>query len=220
MKKQEFYKIGRIILFSGYLLGLCLVFLFDAQPQPGAKFDESSLTEYFQESTFFLVVLIIFFNITKRKSTAALSILIGGFFLTAFIREFDAVLDRYVYDGAWQTLVSIVFVLVVFSIYKNHRALRKIIPGFMTSYPFGMMITGMMVTFVYSRLFGETFMWQTVMEENYMRSVKNAAEESIELLGDSLILFSAIEYNVWSKKQEIREDLIESNSPASSFNLH
>ena len=202
MKKTEFFKISRIILYSGYLLALSLVFLYDAQPQPGQKFDESSLTEYFQEGSFFLTVILYLFYVLKRKTTAALSILIGGFFLMAFIREFDAVLDRYVFDGAWQTLAFSVLGLLIFSVYKNATVLGKTIPSYMVSYPFGMMISGMLVTFIYSRLFGESIMWQTLMEDDYIRSVKNAAEESIELLGDSLILFSAIEYGVWATKKE------------------
>lgn len=202
MKKTEFFKIGRIILYSGYLLALSLVFLYDAQPNPTQKFAEDSLTEYFQEGSFFLTVLLFLFYTLKRKSTSAISILIGGFFLMAFIREFDAVLDKYVFDGAWQTLAFTVLALVGFSIYKNATALGKTIPSYMVSYPFGMMISGMLVTFIYSRLFGESIMWQSVMEESYIRSVKNAAEESIELLGDSLILFSAIEYGVWATKKE------------------
>ncbi len=202
MKRQEFFKIGRIVIFSGYLLALSLIFLHDAQPQPGQKFNESSLTEYFQEGSFFLVVLLFLFNVLERKTTSALSILIGGFFLMALIREFDAVLDSYVFDGAWQTLAFTVLALVAYSIFRNKSSLGQTIPGYMRSYPFGMMIAGMMVTFVYSRLFGESIMWQTVMEESYIRSVKNAAEESIELLGDSLILFSAIEYSIWAKTQE------------------
>lgn len=202
MQKTEFFKIGRIIIYSGYLLALSLVFLYDAEPKPILKFSESSLTEYFQEGSFFLTVLLFSFYALKRKATTALSIIIGGFFLMAFIREFDAVLDQYVFDGAWQTLAFSVLALIFFSIYKNWKVLGKQIVSFMISYPFGIMITGMMVTFVYSRLFGESIMWQSVMEDGYNRSVKNAAEESIELLGDTIVLFSAIEYGLWASKKE------------------
>ena len=112
----------------------------------------------------------------------------------ALIREFDAFLDHNVYDGAWQTLVLIVLLFVIYRSYINRKSLFEALPGFMASYPFGLVIAGMIITFAYSRLFGESIMWKTVMEENYIRNVKNAVEESIELLGDSIILFSAIEF--------------------------
>ncbi len=119
----------------------------------------------------------------------------------AFIREFDAFLDIYIYDGAWQTLVLIVIGFVGYKTFRNRTDLIKTIPDYMSSFPFGMLIGGMLVTFIYSRLFGESIMWKTVMEEHYIRDVKNAVEESVELLGDSIILFAGIEFLFWARKK-------------------
>ncbi len=54
---------------------------------------------------------------------------------------------------------------------------------------------------VFSRLFGMGEMWQGLMQENYMRGVKNTAEEGVELLSYSLIVFSAIWYNQSESRQ-------------------
>ncbi len=201
MTKEQIFKIIRIIIYSGYLLALSLVFLHDARSTEG-KFYENSLTEYFQEGTFFITVLAYLFCTINYKKTASLSLLVGGFFLMAFIREFDAVLDAYVYDGAWQTLVLIVIVFIGYKSFRSRDSLMNQLPHYMISYPFGLMIGGMLVTFIYSRLFGETIMWKTVMEENYVRDVKNAVEESVELLGDSIILFAGLEFIFWAKNNE------------------
>lgn len=201
MTKDQIFKIARIIFYSGYLLSLSLVFLYDARSTTG-KFYENSLTEYFQEGTFFLTVLAYLFCTINFRETASISLLIGGFFLMAFIREFDAVLDAYVYDGAWQTLVLMVILFVGYRTYRSWKSIQGIIPNYMASYPFGLMIGGMLVTFIYSRLFGETIMWKTVMEEHYIRDVKNAVEESVELLGDSIILFAGLEFIFWAKNQD------------------
>ncbi|MEM7109855.1 MAG: hypothetical protein AAF519_16640 [Bacteroidota bacterium] len=201
MTKNQIFKIVRIIIYSGYLLALSLVFLYDARSTTG-KFYENSLTEYFQEGTFFLTVMAYLFCTFNFKQTAAISVLIGGFFLMAFIREFDAVLDAYVYDGAWQTLVLIVIAMVGYRSYRSWKSIKRMLPDYMSSYPFGLMIGGMLVTFIYSRLFGEAIMWKTVMEENYVRDVKNAVEESVELLGDSIIFFAGLEFIFWAKKQD------------------
>jgi len=205
MNKEQIFKIVRIIIYSGYLLALSMVFLHDARPEVSYKFSESSLTEYFQEGTFFLTSLIYLFCTLNYKKTSAISILVGGFFLMAFIREFDAFLDMYVFDGAWQTLAFTVLGLTLFKSYKNWGKLKATLPSYMNTYPFGLMIGGMLVTFIYSRLFGESIMWKTVMEENYVRNVKNAVEESVELLGDSIILIGAIEFFFWSRKQSVTD---------------
>ena len=117
----------------------------------------------------------------------------------AFIREFDAFLDHKVHDGAWQVLVLIVLATVLYKSYQNRKALWNSLPNYLLSYPFGIMISGMIITFAYSRLIGESIMWQTVMEENYIRNVKNAVEESVELLGDSIILFGVVEFFMYAK---------------------
>ena len=199
MAKKQILTLVRIIIYSGYLLALSLVFLHDAQPNPTGKFNEDSLTEYFQEGTFFLTVLAYLFCTINYKKTASISLLVGGFFLMAFIREFDAVLDLYVFDGAWQTLVLVVLIFVGYKSFKSWSDIKLSTPDYFSSYPFGLMIAGMLVTFIYSRLFGESIMWKSVMEENYIRDVKNAVEESVELLGDSIILFAGLEFVFWAK---------------------
>jgi hypothetical protein len=55
------------------------------------------------------------------------------------------------------------------------------------------MVTGFLVTFVFSRLFGRTKLWEAILEADYNRWGKNAAEEGIELLGYSLFLIAGIE---------------------------
>ena len=205
MKKDPILKILRIIIYSIYLLSLSLVFLYDAGLEElrvesiQAKFNEDSLTERFQESTFLVIVILCFVCSWLYRKTAALAFLMGGFFLMALIREFDAFLDYNVHDGTWQVLVLVVLVIVIYKSYKNRKALWNAVPGYLLSYPCGIMISGMIITFAYSRLIGESIMWQTVMEENYVRNVKNAVEESVELLGDSIILFGAIEFFLYAR---------------------
>ncbi|MCG7587258.1 hypothetical protein MHN01_16625, partial [Photobacterium sp. OFAV2-7] len=48
--------------------------------------------------------------------------------------------------------------------------------------------------FVFARIYGMGDLWQGAMQENYLRSVKNLAEEGVELLAYSLIVFAAAWY--------------------------
>ncbi|MDX1556111.1 MAG: hypothetical protein R3212_08800, partial [Xanthomonadales bacterium] len=50
-----------------------------------------------------------------------------------------------------------------------------------------------LVLLVFSRLFGRASFWQSVMGEDYLRVVKNIAEEGTELLGYGLIAIAAVE---------------------------
>jgi hypothetical protein len=67
----------------------------------------------------------------------------------------------------------------------------------------GLLLAGFLITFIFSRLFGKTSFWQTLMGERYFRSVKNAAEECIELLGYGLLLAAAAEFYLLAKPKKI-----------------
>ncbi len=78
----------------------------------------------------------------------------------------------------------------------------------------------MLITFAYSRLMGESILWQTLMEENYVRNVKNAVEESIELLGDTIILFGAMEFFLLAEQENSRKPEEHAPAPKQQVQAH
>ncbi|BCB08930.1 hypothetical protein HHSLTHF2_28200 [Vreelandella venusta] len=61
------------------------------------------------------------------------------------------------------------------------------------TFAFGLFTAGVLVTYIFSRLYGRQDFWRAVMQDTYIREFKDVAEEAIELLGYSLILFAMIE---------------------------
>ncbi|MDN6314120.1 MAG: hypothetical protein L0J56_02290, partial [Halomonas sp.] len=61
------------------------------------------------------------------------------------------------------------------------------------SFSLGLFTAGFFTTYAFSRLYGRKEFWQAVMQEHYMGNIKSMAEEVVELLGYSLILFAMIE---------------------------
>jgi hypothetical protein len=61
------------------------------------------------------------------------------------------------------------------------------------TFSFGLFAAGVLVTYIFSRLYGRQDFWRAVLQEHYIRDFKDIAEEAIELLGYSLILFATIE---------------------------
>ena len=53
-----------------------------------------------------------------------------------------------------------------------------------------MLLVGLATLLVFSRLFGKEALWQTMLGDNYHRSMKNMVEESTELFGYALIVAS------------------------------
>ena len=79
----------------------------------------------------------------------------------------------------------------------NHRAISWLVIGFL-------------VTFVFSRLFGRTVFWEHLLESDYNRWAKNAAEEGIELLGYALMFIGGVEMLVETRRVEGGEQRAES----------
>lgn len=190
----------RVILYAGYLLALSLVFMYDTEPSDYHKFRESSMTEMVQELTLLLTSIILWSTGFYNKAIRPLAYLMGGFFAAAYVREHNAFLDEKLFDGGWQLLAYSIAAITIFLVHRNRSNLLQSILKYVDSRSFGILIMGFIVTFFYSRLYGETYMWKAVMEDAYMRDVKNASEESIELLGYSIILFGAIEFVLWAHK--------------------
>ena len=190
----------RILIYGVLLLLVSQLIYVDALEVTQQKFKEESWTEYLQVTTLFLTALIFYISAYKWPKFRSLGILLGGAATIAFIREFDVSLDAYVFDGAWQTLAFVAAISIMWMTYKWHKGLMEVIQYFIGTRSFGLCLGGFLTVFVFSRMFGRQVFWRAVMEEGYIRSVKNAAEEGLELLGYLLIFMSAIEFFITTRE--------------------
>ncbi|MDP1086466.1 transporter, partial [Klebsiella pneumoniae] len=65
--------------------------------------------------------------------------------------------------------------------------------AYANSFSFGLFAAGFLTTYVFSRLYGRQDFWRAVLQENYLRDFKSAAEELVELFGYALLLIAVIE---------------------------
>lgn len=109
------------------------------------------------------------------------------------IREIDAVLDLLL-DGLWQGLVTVVSVAcLTYSLFDWRSALRGM-ARLVVSRAGVVMIVGLAILLVYSRLLGMGLLWQGLLGDGYLRLFKNAIEEGTELLGYVIILIASLIY--------------------------
>jgi hypothetical protein len=184
----------RFFIYSLILGAAVLALTWEAKRIPIERlFSEQSLLEYFQEGALLITVLLCAAMGRINRDQRALAWILGGAALVAFIRELDAFLDANVFDGAWQTLAALALIAVAIRVYTLRNGLKETIVRFINRPSFGIMASGFMTVFVFSRLFGRTVFWEAVMGDHYIRVVKNLAEEGTELLGYLLILIAVIE---------------------------
>lgn len=165
----------------------------------GQKITEHSYTEYTQEIILFVVAGLFFLTAVRTRPKRSFGMLLAAFFIMALIRELDALFDG-VWHGFWK--IPCLFVVLGFgSLVKRFRKNFVYDAVEFTERPeFGIFICGFLTVFVFSRLFGSNILWEPLMGDAYIKSVKNAAEEGLELLGYLFFAIAAVEYFIFKNK--------------------
>lgn len=136
--------------------------------------------------------LALYVRLTSPRLTHV-SLLLLALPLASLIREQDAWLDAWVFDGAWQALVALLVLPILFAVIRGRHAFAREFARYANSFSFGLFAAGFLTTYVYSRLFGRSEMWQAILGEAYLRTFKDAAEEVTELFGYTLLFFAMLE---------------------------
>ncbi|MET0569868.1 MAG: hypothetical protein ABWZ79_00465 [Pedobacter agri] len=160
----------------------------------GRKFSEDSAVEYLQSLALLFCSIIYLWTCRIMQSIKPLSIGLFGFHFASFIREQDAFLDEYLFDGAWQTFAFGVLIFAIAKIALNWKLFLTNVSTYTHSTAYGILLSGILTTYIFARLYGRKIFWAAVMEDQYMRDVKNVSEESLELYGYILLMIASFEY--------------------------
>lgn len=154
---------------------------------------EISFVEITQE-LFLLASAVLFFRqARRRKELRAGLILVGGFVLCMFIRELDAFFDLLAHGSWFWFAIAVAAGCIIYALIHPTAALRGL-ADVVNYRGYAMMLAGFVCVLVFSRLFGMHVLWRDLLDQGYVRTVKNAVEEGTELLGYSLILLSTLGY--------------------------
>lgn len=152
---------------------------------------EDSVTEIVAEIMLLVVVVLFVRKGIREPEYRAGFFLVAGFFTCMLIRELDQLFD-YIAHGAWFWFAVPVAVAAVLYALLHPRAATGGLCRFVSHRSYGMMVTGLLIVLVFSRLFGMGILWRGMMGDDFNRLAKNLAEEGCELLGYTLCLLSAI----------------------------
>ncbi len=135
-----------------------------------------------------------------RKVLPQLSFLIVALLACALVREADSFLDQLV-DGLWQVMVTLILVAAVFHLVAQKKAVNEQIAWLGGHFSLGLMLSGFVIATGFARVFGRGALWEGIMGDNYDSTIKNFAEESIELLGYVILTIGVIEFSVAALRQ-------------------
>ncbi|GAB3353612.1 hypothetical protein ACFO0E_11390 [Chromohalobacter beijerinckii] len=182
----------RALCYILIVAGIMQLVMLDAQSGVG-QFSETSLTELTQSALLLLSSLLMAYLYRHPNAIPHVSLLLGAFLFASFVRENDAWLDIYVFDGAWQVIVTLIVLPTLYVVIRHRHAFAEEFKSISNSLGFGMFAAGFLTTYVFSRLYGRSAFWEAMLGDHYRRVIKDAAEEVTELAGYMLLFFACIE---------------------------
>lgn len=160
------------------------------------KFDSShfGFSEFMQNLMLSLSVVFTLFARAKWPVLRNGCLLLALFLLASLARQNHLRFEDLVGTKAiWKAIVALLAVYAVYTLVRHWKAFLLELNIYANSFSFGLLMAGVMTTYVFSRLFGRQVLWIDVMGEHYIRVVKNLAEETTESIGYMLICMGALE---------------------------
>lgn len=181
----------RVALYAAITAALFFLMYLDAVTT--GTFGETSLVEIAQSVLLAAITTIFAASAMKTPALSKSAWLLATFAAASLIRENDVWLDMLHAEG-WQIAVTPVIAAGLIYTWRHRAAFLAEQRLFTESTAFGLFAAALMTTYVFSRLFGMGRFWQAVMQEDYLRPVKDMSEECMELFGYGLMLCAAIEF--------------------------
>ncbi|QGY42118.1 hypothetical protein GM418_00140 [Maribellus comscasis] len=179
----------RIIVYAALVFGMAEGAFFDAgHPLGDSFFGEATFVEITQEVLLFLLFAFFICIGFKWKEIQPVSNLIGLFFLISFIREFNFLSINWAYPAL------IVFLIFIWLFVRDFKKIKEACIQFFSVPASSWLLSGLLITYVFSRLMGRSKFWRLMYAGEEYRLAKAATEESIELLGDTIMFIGAIEF--------------------------
>lgn len=160
---------------------------------PSVRFTELGFTEFTQTMILVTCCLMLIYVRQVLKVWPTITLLLFAFMAASLIREQDYFFDEHVAPDAWKVLVSLIVIPSIAWVVIQRRRFFEEFICYSNTFSFGLFAAGLLTTYVFSRLYGRQIFWRAVLEDNYVREFKDVAEEVVELLGYSLILFATLE---------------------------
>ncbi len=160
---------------------------------PSVRFSELGFTELTQTIVLFTCCAMLIYIRHVLKVWPTITLLLLAFVASSLVREQDAFLDTYIARNTWKVLVTLIILPSIVWVVIQRRRFLEEFAYYSNTFAFGLFTAGVLTTYIFSRLYGRTIMWQAVLDDQYVRIFKDVAEEVVELLGYSLILFATLE---------------------------
>lgn len=183
----------RATLYVLFIGGIAQGAYLEAIYLPSVRFTELGFTEFTQTVILATCCLMLIYVRHVLKVWPTITLLLLAFIAASLVREQDYFFDEYIARNTWKVVVSLIVIPSIVWVVIQRRRFIEEFACYSNTFAFGLFAAGVLTAYVFSRLYGRQIFWRAVLEDNYVREFKDVAEEVVELLGYSLILFATLE---------------------------
>lgn len=151
---------------------------------------ELSVTEISQQLLLLSIASRFFIQSRHHSELNKACFFFSMLFLVFFIRELDHWLD-YILHGFWKYPALLIIGYCLFAFFSDVQTSLKQINLLLEQKYAQIFIFGLVTLLIFSRIAGMGVFWKAVMDEHYMRIVKNIVEEGIELFSYNILALSS-----------------------------
>lgn len=175
--------------------------------EPAFLFRENGPLEWIQFSLAATAGVIFTANALRHAHYKHILLICGLFTLCGAVRELDVWSEQFVFEHAYKLITTPLLVLIAYLIWKHRRILLATMSNFCRTGPFYFLLFGYLLI-LNAQVIGQQEIWETLMGSAYMRVVKDAVEETSEIIGYLLLFFGALEsFFMTAARQSVRRDL-------------
>ena len=182
----------RVVAYSLLMFGTAEAIFFDAaHPMEVGYFGEISFTEIGQELILFILFgFFLIFGI-KWKEIQPVSNIASLFFLMSFIREFNFLIEHWIYP------VLLVLVIILWLVIRDFKKIKVATIQFFSVPASSWFFSGFLITYIFSRLFGRSKFWQLLYHDESYRLAKAATGLFQGALGPRFRRGDDLRYFLW-----------------------
>lgn len=156
---------------------------------------ENSATEWLQVLFLFISAMLFLSMAIKDKAARGLYALASGLFISMIIREGNNYFNHLPIQEIWETLVVITLGTAIIIARRNKNTFIAPLIKYSDYKPFIFIMIGLVITLVFSRIFGTGSLWNPILEflttDAKVATIKNIVQEGLELLGYSIIAYGS-----------------------------
>lgn len=183
---------GLYTIYGGGVLLTAILLNLVARSGFGSDFQESGIVEWLQAALLVSSMAVFFHCRHVFAGLPNIPEFLAGVYAVALVREHDAPLDQFMPAYGWQLFATLLIGALILSAWRRRGPLREELGVWLRSRAFAFFWFGICVV-IFAQIIGNGGMLQSLLGDAYVYLHTRVIEESFELLGYLLLLYSSVE---------------------------